>query len=102
MTLAQLNTLLKTLNKPVAYHHFDVPQTPPFIVYHTPDSNDLYADNKNYVKVNRFMVELYTKTKDTPLETSLDNLLDDYAYIKSEDYITSEGLFVVYYELESE
>ena len=100
MTLAQLNTLLLTLHLPVAYNHFDEPVSPPYIVYHLLNSNNFNADNQTYKKVNHIMIELYTESKDTTTEASLEAILDNYA--KSEEYLTDDKLFVIYYEIESE
>ncbi len=102
MTLAQLNTLLLTLHLPVAYDHFSEPTASPYIVYHFLNDNNFNADNKTYIKVNHIMVELYTETKNTATEALLEALLDDYVYVKSEDYLTDDNLFVIYYEIESE
>lgn len=102
MTLAQINTLLLTLNLPVAYDHFSEPTAPPYIVYHFLNDNNFNADNKTYKKVNHIMIEFYTEIKDTTTEGLIEAILANFTYTKSEDYLTDDNLFVIYYEIESE
>jgi len=98
---ATLFTLLKTINLPVAYHHFTSPPTPPYIVYLFSYSSNFGADNKVYDAEKRFQVELYTKTKDPTSEALIEGLFDanEIYWDKTETYIESEGLYQVLYEI---
>lgn len=100
MTLTQLYTLLKTTNYPVAYNHFETEQTPPFITYLIPNTNNFGADNKAYCKINNVRIELYTTKKDLTAEQVLEGALDsaDLFYDKTETYIDTEQLFQTIYE----
>ena len=105
MTLAELNQALKAIGDPVAYSHFeDTPQNPapnpPFIVYREAYSNDLMADNQNYVGISNVQVELYTDRKDLASESAVQNKLKELGlpYSKTETYIEDERLFQVIYE----
>ena len=69
--------MLKTLNIPVAYDHFNDNKTinPPFVVYReiSPDTFD--ADGITYYRPYNFEIELITDKKDVALETNLETLL---------------------------
>jgi hypothetical protein len=101
MDEATLFTLLKTLNLPVAYHHFVAPPTPPYIVYLLDNTDNFGADNKVYKICKNFMVELYTKTKDPTSEALIEGLFDanEIYWEKTETYIDSEGLYQVLYDI---
>ena len=96
-----LFTLLKTLNLPVAYHHFTSPPTPPYIVYLFSYSSNFGADNKVHSQADNYQVELYTKTKDPTSEALIEGLFDanEIYWDKTETYIDSEGLYQVLYEI---
>jgi hypothetical protein len=98
---ATLFTLLKTLNLPVAYHHFTSPPSPPYIVYLFSYSSNFGADNKVYQKDFNYQVELYTTKKDLASEALIEDLFNanDIYWEKTETYIDSEGLYQVLYEI---
>jgi hypothetical protein len=98
---ATLFTLLKTINLPVAYHHFTSPPTPPYIVYLFSYNTNFGADNKVYSGAKNFQVELYTTIKDPASEKLVEDLFDanDIFWDKTETYIDSEGLYQVLYEI---
>jgi hypothetical protein len=98
---ATLFTLLKTLNLPVAYHHFTSPPSPPYIVYLFAYSSNFGADNKVHSQADNYQVELYTKTKDPAAEALIEGLFDDndIYWEKTETFIESEGLYQVLYEI---
>lgn len=101
MDEATLFTLLKTINLPVAYHHFTSPPTPPYIVYLFSYSSNFGADNKVHSQADNYQVELYTKTKDPAAEALIEGLFDDndIYWEKTETFIESEGLYQVLYEI---
>ena len=101
MDEAALFTLLKTLNMPVAYHHFTSPPSPPYVVYLFAYNTNFGADNKVYSGAKNFQVELYSKAKDLASEKLIEDLLDanEIYWDKSETYIDSEGLYQVLYEI---
>ena len=101
MDEATLFTLLKTINLPVAYHHFKTPPEPPYIVYLFSYSSNFGADDRVYKAADNYQVELYTKIKDPSSEKLLEGLFDanDIYWEKTETYIESEGLYQVLYEI---
>lgn len=105
MTQTELAAALATLGMPVAYGAFvDIPEhpapKPPFIVYQFGRSGDLMADNRNYVPISLFRIELYTEGKDPECEGQVEGLLAslELTFAKSEVWIDSERLFEVAYE----
>ena len=101
MDEATLFALLKTINLPVAYHHFTSPPSPPYIVYLFAYSSNFGADNKVHKEIPNYQVELYTTIKDPASEALIENIFDanDIYWKKMETYIESEGLFQVLYEI---
>lgn len=78
MKHSELFTLLKTINIPVAYDHFDSNKNiaPPFMAYREISPDTFKADNKTFYKNNVFEVELVTEKKDVALEESIEGLFD--------------------------
>ena len=94
--------LLKQLNIPVAYDHFDSPPSIPFITYSDSGSNHVYADNSVYKKQLFAEVELYTDKKDLSIEDQLEDLLDEREIVYSSYptiWIDSEKLYQKIYEI---
>ena len=75
----QLFDLLKTLNIPVAYDHFDSNKqiNPPFIVYRELAPETFKADGKTYYRPYGFEIELVTEIKDVSLEGQVETLLTE-------------------------
>ena len=100
--MQELKTLLDQLNIPVAYSHFNTATEPPFIAYYRQSTSNFGADNKVYYKINNYIVELYTPYKDVDLENELENLFDGnniFYNVTSEDYIDTEQMYQVIYEI---
>ena len=70
-------TMLKTLEIPVAYDHFDSNKKvqPPFIVYRETNSDTFKADEITYFRDYNFEIELITEKKDITLQSNLESLL---------------------------
>jgi hypothetical protein len=107
MTQPELFQALKSLGMPVAYSHFEDTQqnpapTPPFITYQFAYSNDMLADNANYVEISNFQVELYTNKKDLAAEKKVQDKLKELGlpYSKVEAWVEEEKLFQVIYEIQ--
>lgn len=69
--------LLKTLNIPVAYDHFDSNKTiqPPFVVYRELSVDTFKADNKSIYRDYNFEIELITIKKDATIQGQIESLL---------------------------
>jgi hypothetical protein len=102
MTQAELLQALKSIGYPVAYGSFSSPVTPPFIVYKFAYSNDMMADNINYVAIDDFQVELYTEKKDLAAEKKVQDKLKELGlpYRKFETYLDEEKVYQILYEVQ--
>jgi hypothetical protein len=102
MTQAELYQALKSIGYPVAYGSFSSPVTPPFITYQFAYSNDLIADNINYVPIENFQVELYTDKKDLAAEKKVQDKLKELGlpYRKFETYLDEEKMYQILYEIQ--
>lgn len=100
--MQELKAMLEQLQIPVAYSHFNTEQTPPFVVFLRQSTSNFGADDKVYKKINNYLVELYTEYKDPAIEEQLEDIFDanDVFYnVTSEDYIDSEQMYEIIYEV---
>lgn len=102
MTLENLYAILKATGYPVAYSHFEEKTSLPFITYLVVGSENFFADNEVYKKIENIRIELYTSTKDLEAEKKLEDLLNEneIPYECSEEWIASEKVFQRIYEVE--
>ena len=102
MTQDELYQALKSIGYPVAYGSFPSPVTPPFIIYQFAYSNDMMADNVNYVAIDDFQVELYTDKKDLAAEKKVQDKLKELGlpYRKFETFLDTENLYQILYEIQ--
>lgn len=106
MTFKQIKNMIESFGIPYVYHEWncDVSELPPlpWVAFRYPDINDFYADNKNYQRITALEIELCTEEKDFELEQRIEGILESngLTYYKVEDYIDSERMFDVKYELE--
>lgn len=100
MELDDLKKLLMQTGFPVAYSHFNKAPTIPFITYTVTSSNNVYADNRVYLHVNRISIELYTDKKDLAAEKKVETALSSFCWDRTETYIDSENLYQITYEIE--
>ena len=101
MLLSEVYTLLKELQFPLAYHHFEEGSRPrpPYLVYLVTDSDNHGADNWTYHKQNNLQVELYTTKKDLETEQKVESVFDSHLKKKKkvETHISSEKLYQITY-----
>jgi hypothetical protein len=102
MTEAELVIALKDTGLPVAYGSFKSKTNPPFITYQFSESNDLMADNQNYVDIPSFQIELYTTKKEPTTEKLLQDKLKELKlpYSKKEFWVEEEKLIQIIYEIQ--
>lgn len=104
MTYKQVNTMISEIGIPYAYYQFseDTAQPCPFICFYYSNSDDMSADNINYARVERLIIELYTDEKDFAMEKAVENVLTSHGlfYTRNEVYIASERMYEVIYESE--
>ncbi len=102
-SLEKLKTALEGLNIPIAYSHFKVATSTPYLVYYVDSQDGFYADNITFTKAKTINIELYTDKKDETLESSLETILNNNELpfeIISEIYIDDEELYEVLYQIE--
>lgn len=104
MTYKEIAEMIAEIGLPYAYYEFpdNTEQNPPFVCFYFPESDDFYADNQNYVGIQRLFVELYADNKDFTLESTVEGVLRSrgLTFRKSESYITSERMLQTLYEME--
>ena len=89
MTRERIEAILDVLEIEYRYHHFE-------------ETRNFSADGKVYFKSDKVDIELYTDEKDFELEERVEAALDaaDLFWQKSEQYIKSENMYEVLYEVE--
>lgn len=104
MTMEDVLQMVKEVDIPAAYHHFEEGESPepPFLVYLYPESNNFSADGIVYQKINRLDIELYTNKKDPVIEAKVEAMLSEHGffYEKTESYLESEKMYEVLFETE--
>lgn len=96
--------LLKTLNIPVAYDHFNSNKdiSLPFVVYRETSPITFKADGVTYYRPHNFEIELVTEKKDIALQQSIEDLLtlNNIPYdISDEVWDEDEKIYHNYYEI---
>ena len=104
MTEKEVYKMLKTINLPLAYDHFEESKAPklPYLVYKYPHTNNFAADGKVHTRINALDIELYAESKDLTAERKIETVLDECGifYEKTETFITSEKMYQITYETE--
>lgn len=102
MTQTELYTHLESLGFPLSYDHFTEEPDTPYLVYFFFDSDDLMADNTNYVGISNFFIELYTDKKDLASEKLVEDKLKELKmpFQKLGAWIETENLFQVSYAVQ--
>lgn len=100
MTLKEIHDLLVGTGLPVAYRAFEGRQEPPFLCYLVSGSENFYADNKTFLKIEHIQVELYTAEKDLESEEKVELALQQLCWEKAETFIESEQVYQITYEIE--
>ena len=104
MTYQEINKMIESFGLPYAYYQFPegTKQATPFVVFYFVNSDDLYAENSNYQRIEVLNIELYTSEKDFDIEGVIEEFLSDngLSYYKEENYINSEKMWQIAYEME--
>ena len=77
MTFEDTMAMLQEADLPLAYDHFAEGESPdpPFLLFLFPESENVFADDMVYQKVEDLNVELYTDRKDPMLEKKLETIV---------------------------
>lgn len=104
MTYKEIATMVNSIGLPFSYYQFPkgTDQAPPFVVFFYSQTDDLYADESNYQRIVQLNIELYTREKDFDKESTIEGILanNNLTYYKEENYIDSEGMWQIAYEME--
>ena len=104
MTYKQVANMVRSMGLPFAYRQFteQTAVAPPFICYFYSNTDDLMADDENYVGIPQLNIELYTAEKDFDEEAVVEEILKEngFTYYKEEAYIDSEKMYQIAYEME--
>lgn len=100
----EIYDMLKTLNIPVAYDHFESNKNvePPFIAYRETAPETFKADGITYYRPYEFEIELVTEKKDVALQERIEELLttNKIPYdIDSEVWDEDERIYHNFYEI---
>ena len=104
MTYKQIASMVSSIGLPYAYYQFPegTAQVPPFVVFFYVDTDDVFADDTNYQRIATLNIELYTSEKDFATESTVEQILtnNNLTYYKEENYIDSEQMWQIAYEME--
>lgn len=102
MTYNDVISILEESDLPLAYDHFSEGEAPdpPFLVFLFPGSDNVFADDTVFQKIDELNIELYTDKKDPVTETKIESILisHDLSYEKKEVWIESEKMYEVLYQ----
>lgn len=101
MTLEQLTEILAVVGVPVCYDHAPVGTKVPFITFTCNKDNNVFADDKVYVKKGSLSVRLYSPIKDEELEKKLEDAMNaaELPWRMTDDF-DNEDVFITIYESE--
>ena len=104
MTTQEVAAMVAEIGVPYAYYQFPegTGQETPFICFFYSYNNDVKADNRNYQKIERLIIELYTDNKDFDLERRVESVLasHDMVWSREEEWIDSERMLEVVFEMD--
>ena len=109
MTLVEVNNMMAEIAQrcgltDYTYYQFADDSAPelPYMIFYYPSSANDGADNVVWQKINHLNIELYTDNKEFGIENELEAVLTEHGffYDKTEQFIDSEKMFEVLYEME--
>lgn len=102
MTFEETKAMIEETGLPVAYDHFAEGESPdpPFICFLFPGSDNLFADDMVFQKIDELNIELYTDRKDPETETLIEDIFaaHELPFEKSEVWIADERMYEVLYQ----
>lgn len=104
MTRKEVAQMVDSIGLPYAYYQFDedTAQAPPFVVFFFSSSNDLYADQTNYQRIDSLSIEFYSSEVDFDTEETIEAILNDagLTFYKEQSFIESERIWQTAYDME--
>lgn len=102
LTPERLKQLLDEYDVPNAFSHFSTPQTPPFITWTCPQTDNFNADNLVYEVIPSLQIELYSRVDILNEEKALETYLTGKGLLwdkTSETWIDEEKVMMTIYEV---
>ena len=108
MTYVEFNILMQRigeeLNCPAALDKFNAPVAPPFFVWTYEDRDDMYADDKNYQRIQPVRIsycsDFINIAAENLIEEQIETVLDTPYAKYGATYIDSESMYQTDYEME--
>lgn len=104
MTRKEVAQMVDSIGLPYAYYQFDedTAQAPPFVVFFFSTSNDLYADQTNYQRIDSLSIEFYSSEVDFDTEETIEAILNGagLTFYKEQSFIESERIWQTAYDME--
>lgn len=104
MTYKEIEQMINSIGLDFTYYQWDVGNAPalPYILFYYPERDDFHADDKNYLKITRLNIELYSDNKDFEHEAMIEAVLEEneLVYEKEEQYIGEERMYETLYTME--
>lgn len=105
MTFQEVADMAAAVGIPSAYYEFpnDTALAPPFLCFIYAQSEDAYADDSNYQKIERVQFELYTDVKDPALEAQVEAVLAaaGITWSRDEGFLDSERMHMTTYQFDA-
>lgn len=101
-TKSELKELFETLPLPVRYQVFDAKPPLPFALWRFIESNDMYADDVNYMKIRVLELTIVSDKSEDEIEAAAEELLKDHGltYSVRFTYLNDDRLFETTYTTE--
>lgn len=102
LNVDRLKEILKQTGFPVAYDHFISDPAIPFILFRRAHAANVYADNRVYVRANKWEVILVTEKKSSAAERTLESTFDEWEIcweVADEFFVKEERIYQTIYEI---
>lgn len=74
----------------------------PYLIFDLPRSNDLYADDENYLHIDEFNLEYDSRFRDYEKEAIIEDYLlkHGFAWERTEGFVTGQNVYETMYSME--
>jgi len=104
MTTKEVASMVNEIGVPSAYYQFreGTGQQPPFVCFFFSGDNDMKADDSNYAKIERLVIEVYTANKDFTLESTVESVLASHGMVweRDETHLGDEDMYEIIYQMD--
>lgn len=108
MTYVDIKDLIASIADAVGcgYHYYDEGERDiiktPYLLFDYPDRNDMKADDRNFMKVQKLNIEYDSKGKDIDAESKIEEILEeaDLTYTKEDTHYERQDAYGVMYSME--